>query len=166
MSLPVTCYLGGETDPHLTTASFQAGAESGEAFPRRPPPRQAESPRSLSCPWPDSLSRPLTSLLAISGHAPAKSLRRPSPSGSCPPQPPTPSLGTRVGKICRRQMDLPRPWLRQQVAGVGCGGAASRQRASSARPGGPQHCLAPEGPRAPFCAEGCAMADLLRAGQR
>ncbi|KAK4823797.1 hypothetical protein QYF61_006519 [Mycteria americana] len=40
-SRPITCYLGEETDPHLSTASFQAVVESDEVSPQ-PPFLQAE----------------------------------------------------------------------------------------------------------------------------
>ncbi|KAK4831319.1 hypothetical protein QYF61_016808 [Mycteria americana] len=43
-SCPITCYLGEETDPHLSTASFQVVVESDEVSPQ-PPFLQAEQPQ-------------------------------------------------------------------------------------------------------------------------
>ncbi|KAK4832495.1 hypothetical protein QYF61_023542 [Mycteria americana] len=43
-SCPVTCYLGEETDPHLSTASFQVVVESDEVSPQ-PPFLQAKQPQ-------------------------------------------------------------------------------------------------------------------------
>ncbi|KAK4809371.1 hypothetical protein QYF61_001889 [Mycteria americana] len=43
-SCPITCYLGEETDPHLSTPSFQAVVESDEV-PLQPPFLQAEQPQ-------------------------------------------------------------------------------------------------------------------------
>ncbi|KAK4833009.1 hypothetical protein QYF61_027111 [Mycteria americana] len=43
-SHPIACYLGEETDPHLSTASFQAVVESDEVSPQ-PPFLQAEQPQ-------------------------------------------------------------------------------------------------------------------------
>ncbi|KFQ12459.1 Ryanodine receptor 3, partial [Leptosomus discolor] len=47
-SHPITCYLGEETNPHLTTTSFQVLVESDKVSPQ-PPPLQAEQPW---CPQP------------------------------------------------------------------------------------------------------------------
>ncbi|KAK4829196.1 hypothetical protein QYF61_002461 [Mycteria americana] len=52
-SRPITCYLGEETDPHLSTPSFQAAVESDEVSPQ-PPSLQAEQPQ-LPQPLPISL---------------------------------------------------------------------------------------------------------------
>ncbi|KAK4823878.1 hypothetical protein QYF61_007826 [Mycteria americana] len=43
-SCPITCYLGEETDPHLSTASFQAVVENDEVSPQ-PPFLQAKQPQ-------------------------------------------------------------------------------------------------------------------------
>ncbi|KAK4827917.1 hypothetical protein QYF61_022365, partial [Mycteria americana] len=43
-SCPITCYLGEETDPHLSTASFQVVVESDEVSPQ-PPFLRAEQPQ-------------------------------------------------------------------------------------------------------------------------
>ncbi|KAK4833094.1 hypothetical protein QYF61_027760 [Mycteria americana] len=43
-SHPITCYLGEETDPHLTTASFQGVVESNKVSPQ-PPFLQAKQPQ-------------------------------------------------------------------------------------------------------------------------
>ncbi|KAK4817835.1 hypothetical protein QYF61_000670 [Mycteria americana] len=43
-SCPITCYLGEETDPHLSTTSFQAVVESNKVSPQ-PPFLQAEQPQ-------------------------------------------------------------------------------------------------------------------------
>ncbi|KAK4819909.1 hypothetical protein QYF61_014644 [Mycteria americana] len=43
-SCPITCYLGEETDPHLTSISFQVVVESDEVSPQ-PPFLQAEQPQ-------------------------------------------------------------------------------------------------------------------------
>ncbi|KAK4817044.1 hypothetical protein QYF61_026170 [Mycteria americana] len=43
-SHPITCYLGEETDPHLSTASFQAVVESDKVSPQ-PPFLQAKQPQ-------------------------------------------------------------------------------------------------------------------------
>ncbi|KAK4821623.1 hypothetical protein QYF61_026057 [Mycteria americana] len=43
-SCPITCYLGEETDPHLSTTSFQAVVESDEVSPQ-PPFLQAKQPQ-------------------------------------------------------------------------------------------------------------------------
>ncbi|KAK4817239.1 hypothetical protein QYF61_005261 [Mycteria americana] len=52
-SCPITCYLGEETDPHLSTTSFQAVVESDKVSPQ-PPFLQAEQPQ-LPQPLPISL---------------------------------------------------------------------------------------------------------------
>ncbi|KAK4817040.1 hypothetical protein QYF61_026166 [Mycteria americana] len=52
-SHPITCYLGEETDPHLSTTSFQAVVESDKVSPQ-PPFLQAEQPQ-LPQPLPISL---------------------------------------------------------------------------------------------------------------
>ncbi|KAK4831485.1 hypothetical protein QYF61_017986 [Mycteria americana] len=79
-SRPITCYLGEETDPHLSTASFQAVVESDEVSPQ-PPFLQAEQPQlpqpllislvlqtlpQLRCPSLDTL-QPLNVSLGVSG---------------------------------------------------------------------------------------------------
>ncbi|KAK4818181.1 hypothetical protein QYF61_007819 [Mycteria americana] len=43
-SRPITCYLGEETDPHLSTTSFQAVVESDKVSPQ-PPFLQAKQPQ-------------------------------------------------------------------------------------------------------------------------
>ncbi|KAK4823973.1 hypothetical protein QYF61_008592 [Mycteria americana] len=43
-SCPITCYLGEETDPHLSTTSFQVVVESDEVSPE-PPFLQAKQPQ-------------------------------------------------------------------------------------------------------------------------
>ncbi|KAK4829521.1 hypothetical protein QYF61_005160 [Mycteria americana] len=43
-SCPITCYLGEETDPHLSTTSFQVVEESDKASPQ-PPFLQAKQPQ-------------------------------------------------------------------------------------------------------------------------
>ncbi|KAK4829457.1 LOW QUALITY PROTEIN: hypothetical protein QYF61_004675, partial [Mycteria americana] len=43
-SHPITCYLGAETDPHLTTPSFQVVVESDKVSPQ-PPFLQAKQPQ-------------------------------------------------------------------------------------------------------------------------
>ena len=43
-SRPVTCYLGEETDTHLTTTSFQVVVESDKVSPE-PPLLQAKQPQ-------------------------------------------------------------------------------------------------------------------------
>ncbi|KAK4818041.1 hypothetical protein QYF61_004568 [Mycteria americana] len=43
-SCPITCYLGEETDPHLSTTSFQAVVESDKVSPQ-PPFLQAKQPQ-------------------------------------------------------------------------------------------------------------------------
>ncbi|KAK4827408.1 hypothetical protein QYF61_017838, partial [Mycteria americana] len=43
-SRPITCYLGEETDPHLSTASFQVVVESDKVSPQ-PPFLQAKQPQ-------------------------------------------------------------------------------------------------------------------------
>ncbi|KAK4818164.1 hypothetical protein QYF61_007606 [Mycteria americana] len=43
-SRPITCYLGEETDPHLSTTSFQAVVESNKVSPQ-PPFLQAKQPQ-------------------------------------------------------------------------------------------------------------------------
>jgi len=43
-SRPTTCYVGEETDSHLTTASFQVVAESGVVSPQ-PPLLQVKPPQ-------------------------------------------------------------------------------------------------------------------------
>ncbi|KAK4821927.1 hypothetical protein QYF61_004930 [Mycteria americana] len=43
-SRPITCYLGEETDPHLSTTSFQVVVESDEVSPQ-PPFLQAKQPQ-------------------------------------------------------------------------------------------------------------------------
>ncbi|KAK4812352.1 hypothetical protein QYF61_017129 [Mycteria americana] len=79
-SRPITCYLGEETDPHLSTASFQAVVESDEVSPQ-PPFLQAEQPQvpqplpislvlqtlpQLRCPSLDTL-QPLNVSLGVRG---------------------------------------------------------------------------------------------------
>ncbi|KAK4817921.1 hypothetical protein QYF61_002762 [Mycteria americana] len=48
-SRPIACYLGEETDPHLSTASFQAVAESDEVSPQPPflQAKQSQLPQPL-----------------------------------------------------------------------------------------------------------------------
>ncbi|KAK4815422.1 hypothetical protein QYF61_001410 [Mycteria americana] len=43
-SCPITCYLGEETDPHLSTPSFQVAVESNKVSPQ-PPFLQAKQPQ-------------------------------------------------------------------------------------------------------------------------
>ncbi|KAK4806931.1 hypothetical protein QYF61_012652 [Mycteria americana] len=43
-SCPITCYLGEETDPHLSTTSFQVVVESNKVSPQ-PPFLQAKQPQ-------------------------------------------------------------------------------------------------------------------------
>ncbi|KAK4816679.1 hypothetical protein QYF61_019915 [Mycteria americana] len=43
-SCPITCYLGEETDPHLSTTSFQVAVESNKVSPQ-PPFLQAKQPQ-------------------------------------------------------------------------------------------------------------------------
>ncbi|KAK4810664.1 LOW QUALITY PROTEIN: hypothetical protein QYF61_007464 [Mycteria americana] len=43
-SCPITCYLGEETNPHLSTTSFQVVVESDKVFPQ-PPFLQAKQPQ-------------------------------------------------------------------------------------------------------------------------
>ncbi|KAK4815884.1 hypothetical protein QYF61_009935, partial [Mycteria americana] len=43
-SCPITCYLGEETDPHLSTTSFQVAVESNKVSPQ-PPLLQAKQPQ-------------------------------------------------------------------------------------------------------------------------
>ncbi|KAK4811614.1 hypothetical protein QYF61_017005 [Mycteria americana] len=79
-SRPITCYLGEETDPHLSTASFQAVVESDEVSPQ-PPLLQVEQPQvpqplpislvlqtlpQLRCPSLDTL-QPLNVSLVVGG---------------------------------------------------------------------------------------------------
>ncbi|KAK4818842.1 LOW QUALITY PROTEIN: hypothetical protein QYF61_020061 [Mycteria americana] len=45
-SCPITCYLGEETDPHLSTTSFQVVVESNKVSPQ-PPFLQAKQPQFL-----------------------------------------------------------------------------------------------------------------------
>ncbi|KAK4821921.1 hypothetical protein QYF61_004924 [Mycteria americana] len=52
-SRPITCYLGEETDPHLSTTSFQVAVESDKVSPQ-PPSLQAKQPQ-LPQPLPISL---------------------------------------------------------------------------------------------------------------
>ncbi|KFZ65127.1 Friend leukemia integration 1 transcription factor, partial [Podiceps cristatus] len=69
-SSPVACYLGEETDPHLTTTSLQAVAASERVSPQFPSLR-AEHPQ-LPQPLSQHLcSSPCPSSLPGSGHAPA-----------------------------------------------------------------------------------------------
>ncbi|KAK4813314.1 hypothetical protein QYF61_023989 [Mycteria americana] len=82
-SRPITCYLGEETDPHLSTPSFQAVVESDEVSPQ-PPFLQAEQPQGpqplpislvlqtlpqLRCPSLDTL-QPLNVSLGVGGPTP------------------------------------------------------------------------------------------------
>ncbi|KAK4827063.1 hypothetical protein QYF61_013704, partial [Mycteria americana] len=48
-SCPITCYLGEETDPHLSTASFQVVVESNEVSPQPPflQAKQSQLPQPL-----------------------------------------------------------------------------------------------------------------------
>ncbi|KAK4815015.1 hypothetical protein QYF61_013467, partial [Mycteria americana] len=48
-SCPITCYLGEETDPHLSTTSFQAAEESNEVSPQPPflQAKQSQFPQPL-----------------------------------------------------------------------------------------------------------------------
>ncbi|KAK4810173.1 hypothetical protein QYF61_010485 [Mycteria americana] len=48
-SCPITCYLGEETDPHLSTTSFQAVVESNKASPQPPflQAKQSQLPQPL-----------------------------------------------------------------------------------------------------------------------
>ncbi|KAK4816835.1 hypothetical protein QYF61_023899 [Mycteria americana] len=48
-SCPITCYLGEETDPHLSTTSFQAVVESKKVSPQPPllPAKQPQFPQPL-----------------------------------------------------------------------------------------------------------------------
>ncbi|KAK4816653.1 hypothetical protein QYF61_019630 [Mycteria americana] len=48
-SCPITCYLGEDTDPHLSTASFQVVGESDEVSPQPPflQPKQRHFPQPL-----------------------------------------------------------------------------------------------------------------------
>ncbi|KAK4827229.1 hypothetical protein QYF61_015399 [Mycteria americana] len=48
-SCPITCYLGEETDPHLSTTSFQVVVESDEVSPQPPflQAKQSELPQPL-----------------------------------------------------------------------------------------------------------------------
>ncbi|KAK4831678.1 hypothetical protein QYF61_018675 [Mycteria americana] len=79
-SCPITCYLGEETDPHLSTTSFQVVVESDEVSPQ-PPFLQAKQPQlpqpllirlllqtlhQLRCPSLDSL-QPLNVPLVVGG---------------------------------------------------------------------------------------------------
>ncbi|KAK4820021.1 hypothetical protein QYF61_017694 [Mycteria americana] len=79
-SCPITCYLGEETDPHLSTTSFQAVVESDEVSPQ-PPFLQAEQSQlpqpllirlllqtlhQLRCPSLDTL-QPLNVSLVVGG---------------------------------------------------------------------------------------------------
>ncbi|KAK4815148.1 hypothetical protein QYF61_017589 [Mycteria americana] len=79
-SRPITCYLGEETDPHLSTTSFQVAVESDEVSPQ-PPFLQAEQPQvpqplpislvlqtlpQLRCPSLDTL-QPLNVSLGVRG---------------------------------------------------------------------------------------------------
>ncbi|KAK4818705.1 hypothetical protein QYF61_017926, partial [Mycteria americana] len=79
-SRPITCYLGEETDPHLSTTSFQVVVESDKVSPQ-PPFLQAEQPQvpqplpislvlqtlpQLRCPSLDTL-QPLNVSLVVRG---------------------------------------------------------------------------------------------------
>ncbi|KAK4821035.1 hypothetical protein QYF61_012215 [Mycteria americana] len=79
-SRPITCYLGEETDPHLSTTSFQAVVESDKVSPQ-PPFLQAKQPQvpqplpislvlqtlpQLRCPSLDTL-QPLNVSLGVGG---------------------------------------------------------------------------------------------------
>ncbi|KAK4833008.1 hypothetical protein QYF61_027110 [Mycteria americana] len=79
-SCPITCYLGEETNPHLSTTSFQVVVESNEVSPQ-PPFLQAEQPQfpqplpislvlqtlpQLRCPSLDTL-QPLNVSLGVRG---------------------------------------------------------------------------------------------------
>ncbi|KAK4818760.1 hypothetical protein QYF61_018932 [Mycteria americana] len=48
-SCPITCYLGEETDPHLSTTSFQVVVESDKVSPQPPflQPKQSQLPQPL-----------------------------------------------------------------------------------------------------------------------
>ncbi|KAK4827068.1 hypothetical protein QYF61_013709 [Mycteria americana] len=48
-SCPITCYLGEETDPHLSTTSFQVAVESDEVSPQPPflQAKQSQLPQPL-----------------------------------------------------------------------------------------------------------------------
>ncbi|KAK4820755.1 hypothetical protein QYF61_006095 [Mycteria americana] len=60
-SHPITCYLGEETDPHLSTTSFQVVVESNKVSPQ-PPFLQAKQPQ-LRCPSLDTLQHLNVSLV-------------------------------------------------------------------------------------------------------
>ncbi|KAK4830248.1 hypothetical protein QYF61_009315 [Mycteria americana] len=71
-SCPITCYLGEETDTHLSTTSFQIAVESNKVSPR-PPFLQAKQPQfpqllltlyQLRCPSLDTLQHLNVSLVA------------------------------------------------------------------------------------------------------
>ncbi|KAK4825514.1 hypothetical protein QYF61_000027, partial [Mycteria americana] len=79
-SCPITCYLGEETNPHLSTTSFQVAVESDEVSPQ-PPFLQAKQPQlpqpllirlllqtlhQLRCPSLDTL-QPLNIPLVVGG---------------------------------------------------------------------------------------------------
>ncbi|KAK4816020.1 hypothetical protein QYF61_011010 [Mycteria americana] len=79
-SRPITCYLGEETDPHLSTTSFQAVVESNKVSPQPPflQAKQSQLPQpllirlvlqtlhQLRCPSLDSL-QPLNVSLVVGG---------------------------------------------------------------------------------------------------
>ncbi|KAK4823326.1 hypothetical protein QYF61_000928 [Mycteria americana] len=71
-SCPMACYLGEETDPHLSTTSFQAVVESNKVSPQTPLLQAKQSlfipsvaPHKTCAPDPSPASLP------FSGHAPA-----------------------------------------------------------------------------------------------
>ncbi|KAK4829031.1 hypothetical protein QYF61_001806 [Mycteria americana] len=64
-SHPITCYLGEETDPHLTTTSFQAVVESDKVSPQ-PPLLQAKQPQ-----FPQPLLRRLALQILHQLHCPS-----------------------------------------------------------------------------------------------
>jgi len=69
-SHPISCYLGEETNTHLTTTSFQVVVESSKVSPKSPL-LQIKQPQ-----FPEPLLKtcaldPSTALLPFSGHAPA-----------------------------------------------------------------------------------------------
>jgi len=64
-SHPIACYLGEETDVHLTTPSFQVVVESDKVSPQAPllQAKQPQFPQTL--PSQDLCSGPFTSFVAI-----------------------------------------------------------------------------------------------------
>ncbi|KAK4826053.1 hypothetical protein QYF61_004168 [Mycteria americana] len=77
-SCPIPCYLGEETDPHLSTTSFQAVVESDEVSPQ-PPFLQAKQPQV-----PQPLPLPLNKYIQgwkrpLRSSSPTSNLALPSP---------------------------------------------------------------------------------------